>query len=270
MEVLQFTKYFHLVPSQVCHCPYSPGLRPCALLIVGTAWTALLKRIEAKWSVQLTALCNMDLQVPAACHGRMQQSNPHSECSHAVAGSNAMSAEVMWAHALQGLRFSWQQLGEKGGFSARLRLATDADPAAARSSSVQAPPSTLTRLLVAPKVFNLAIVWESAHVSFLPSPCCLHHASARVTGKECMSVVRQFPAGQQQTDACFRCMHSLKYLLAVSLLQANSGKVSSDRVCDRIWSLTQPVGVSSIASCTICSPCWIGSRLRLPRSELRG
>lgn len=166
-------------------------------------------------------LAHTDLQIPAACHSGMQQLSPQSKYSHAMAGSSAMIAEVMWAHALQGLRFSWQQLGEKGGFSARLRLATDADPAAARSSSVQAPPSTLTRLLVAPKVFNLAIVWESAHVSVPPSPCHLHHA--RMIGVKCISGGRQCPTGQQQTNACFACVCSHEHLLAVSLLQADVG-----------------------------------------------
>ena len=69
---------------------------------------------------------------------------------------------------MQGLRFALQQLREKGYFEDRLRLADAADPATSRSTAAQTvanaqPP--LTRLLVAPQVFNLAIVWESAHVS---------------------------------------------------------------------------------------------------------
>ena len=46
MEVLQFTKYFHLVPSQVCCCPYFSAQQLCCDLVAGAAGTALLKKLR--------------------------------------------------------------------------------------------------------------------------------------------------------------------------------------------------------------------------------
>ena len=83
---------------------------------------------------------------------------------------------------LQGLRFALQQLREKGAFEDRLRVASDTDPATGRSAAAQTGVNAqqpLTRLLAAPEVFNLAIVWESAHVR--PAPDQSTSSSCRPT-----------------------------------------------------------------------------------------
>ncbi|KAK9841198.1 hypothetical protein WJX74_001758 [Apatococcus lobatus] len=122
----------------------------------------------------------------------------------------------------QGLRFSSQQLREKGGFEERLRLATDADPASARSSSVHVPVNTqqpLTRLLVAPQVFNLAIVWESAHAS---AEAISGTMATIGTGLKLSGVFRGAPTSptyQLQCVVCYFGHHYLSFALSEELNQ---------------------------------------------------
>ncbi len=126
------------------------------LLLLSNMASCRVMRCAACWLIR----CSF-LQDFAEIMRHLCRSYAPSTCTHCAAAS------LSPVH-LQGLRFALQQLREKGAFEDRLRVASDADPATGRSSASQAGANTqqpLTRLLAAPQVFNLAIVWESAHVS---------------------------------------------------------------------------------------------------------
>lgn len=79
--------------------------------------------------------------------------------------------------SLQALRIAYDGLNRQGSFEAVLREADSAEAPLKRSPQAGAAPLLDITLLNQPKVFTLALVWESAKVRLLATISCLGSAS---------------------------------------------------------------------------------------------
>lgn len=77
-----------------------------------------------------------------------------------------------WVFSLQALRIAYDGLNRQGSFEAVLREADSAEAPLKRSPQAGAAPLLDITLLNQPKVFTLALVWESAKVRLSATVSC--------------------------------------------------------------------------------------------------